>query len=519
MEDIFRGRIDDDVRAVNADTDRRILITNATVLTADDDLGDFARADILIEGKRIVAVGPGVGEHVSDAFVIDGTGRIAIPGFEDTHRHCWQNQLRRIVPDLDHNDAYLPVTHYWLGKYYLPEDIYAGNIIAALGCLDAGITTVLDFFHNARSADHSDAAVNAFLDAGIRGVHTQVSPASGHWDGQWPADMGRIKNEYFASDDQLLTLRMGLVGAQFASDTSRLSVAKLAEARELGVGIATDGVFGPYASRLISELGAQGVLGEDLLLIHCLDLEDDAWRHIVDSGTKVSLPITSDAQIGIAGAIPPLQRVVDEGILPSLSIDVEVTLAGDMFTQMRSALLVQHMLAFNRRWNGDATATGITLRDVFRWATIGGAEAIGLGRKVGSITPGNEADIVLLTADAINTMPMNNAYGTVVSAAETRNVDTVMVAGSIRKWRGELVGVDLAALQRRLETSRDNVLARAGYEFDVLEQPYGYADQVGTFPPKDPDSPIGFALPDPASAGHEMAGVIPRHRPAQRVRL
>ncbi len=139
----------------------------------DPDLGDLARGDVLIAGSRIEAVAPQLADAARhpDTLVVDGTGTIAIPGFQDTHRHCWQNQMRRLIPDCDHNSAYLAVMNEWLGPRYAPADVYAGNLISALGALDAGITCVLDFFHNPRTPEHSDEAIRALRD------WTATSPA------------------------------------------------------------------------------------------------------------------------------------------------------------------------------------------------------------------------------------------------------------------------------------------------------------------------------------------------------
>ena len=159
----------------------RVLLRGATVLTMDGKVGDFPSGDLLVEGSLIAAVGADLSDAARDgaALVIDARGLILIPGFQDTHRHCWQNQLRRLIPDCDDNSAYLAVTHEWVGFHYRPHDIYVGNLIAALGCIDAGITCVLDFFHNPRTPAHSDAAIRALKETGIRGVHASCGVLAG----------------------------------------------------------------------------------------------------------------------------------------------------------------------------------------------------------------------------------------------------------------------------------------------------------------------------------------------------
>jgi cytosine/adenosine deaminase-related metal-dependent hydrolase len=110
----------------------------------------------------------------------------------------------------------------------------------------------------------------------------------------------------------------------------------------------------------------------------------------------------------------------------------------------------------------------LTSRDVIRFATIQGARDLKLERKAGSLTPGKEADILLLDATAINVAPLNHVPGAVVTLMERSNVDTVIVAGKVRKWQGRLQDVDLAKLRAELEVSRDYLFKAAGVKPDLF---------------------------------------------------
>lgn len=462
--------------ASSNDDERWILLKGGTVLSMDPAVGDLAIGDVLIHGSTIDSVGTDLSEAAESAgaIVVDATGRIVIPGFHDTHRHCWQNQMRRLISDCDDNGAYLDVMHAWLGTKYRPEDVYIGNFISGLGALDAGITSMLDFFHNARTPEFSNAAVEGIRDTGIRGIHASCGPLSGEWDHSWPGDLPRLMNEYFPTTDQLMTVRVGALGASFVREDIALTPDKVEIARELGIGLTSDGIAAEAASDRVIALGRAGLLGPDVTLIHCLDIAEEAWRHIADSGVQVSIPTTSDAQLGIYGGIPMIQEALDHGIRPGLSVDVEVSLSSDMFTQMRTLFNIQRMNALNKRYNGLPYPAPLDCRDILELATIRGAETNGLGDVSGSLTPGKQADVVLITADDWNTLPLNHAYGTVVIAADTRNVETVLVAGQVRKWGGTLVGHDLASVRAKVEASRDWVLDTAGFELDVLNQTVGF---------------------------------------------
>jgi cytosine/adenosine deaminase-related metal-dependent hydrolase len=110
----------------------------------------------------------------------------------------------------------------------------------------------------------------------------------------------------------------------------------------------------------------------------------------------------------------------------------------------------------------------LTTRDVLRYATMNGAKHLRLDKKVGSLTPGKEADINILDAEAINVAPLNQVPGAVVSLMDRGNVETVIVAGKIRKWKGKLLDVNLRSLRRQLENSRDYVFAKAGIPQDIF---------------------------------------------------
>jgi 5-methylthioadenosine/S-adenosylhomocysteine deaminase len=179
---------------------------------------------------------------------------------------------------------------------------------------------------------------------------------------------------------------------------------------------------------------------------------------------------------------PPLLKLGSLGMEPSLSVDVECTLTADFFTQMRSTMNMQRVLVNQMVLDqglppnplnaypppAPGTPALLTTRDVLRFATINGAKALRLDHKTGSLTPGKEADILVLDATAINVAPLNQVPGAVVSLMERTNVETVIVAGKIRKWKGRLLDVDVPRLRQQLEASRDHIFAAAGIPQDLF---------------------------------------------------
>jgi len=202
-------------------------------------------------------------------------------------------------------------------------------------------------------------------------------------------------------------------------------------------------------------------------------MSDAAWQKVKDVGAQVSVAVA--IEMNMRHGEPPIIKMQSLGMEPSLSVDVECTMTADFFTQMRVCMNMQRMIVnqmvleqgdFNppNQWPTPVAGTPplLTTRDVLRYATMNGAKGLRLDGKVGSLTPGKEADIIILDAEAINVAPLNQVPGAVVSLMDRTNVETVIVAGKIRKWKGKLVDVNLNRLRQQLESSRDYIFSAAG---------------------------------------------------------
>ena len=344
---------------------RPILFRGGAVLTLDPDLGELDDADVLVVGDIIEAVGRDL-TAPDGAQIVDARDHILMPGFVDGHRHCWQGSLRRLVTEAD-LPGYMAVTHDGVARHYRPEDMYAGDLVALLGALDQGFTTVVDLSHNTRSRAHADAVFRAYRDTGIRAVHASAPPNAHEWEEHWPGDLERLSG--IVADEDLITLRMAI-------DMRRVQPARdlMAIARGLGLGITFRRGHGRRVGRRDHRTRRAGLLGPDVTFVHATSLHDDAWTQLTNSGAHVTLATTSDEQLGLAGAIPPAQRVMDNGMRPGLSVDVEISLAGDPFAQMRATLLTQRMLATADRMAGLPADVCSRAPRCWTWATIGGAE-------------------------------------------------------------------------------------------------------------------------------------------------
>jgi cytosine/adenosine deaminase-related metal-dependent hydrolase len=438
----------------------RILIKGGTIVSLDPKVGDIAKGDILIEGKKIIAVGGIL--KADGAQIIDAVNCILIPGFVDAHRHAWEGQLRRINPNAATLDAYSAATHLSFAKFYRPEDIYVGNMITALGCIDSGITCFIDNSHNARTGAHSDMAIRALMDSGVRAVHAAAGPQAGEWDHQLPQDLARLQKQFFSSTDQLVTLRIfaGPVRDQWAL------------ARQLGLRITME-FQGPVMGKMMDAFADENLLGPDVTFNHCGNLPESTWQNIKKAGVTIDVCPRSDSQYGLGEGFPAYQKALDHGIKPGFSVDNETSYSTDMFMEMRTAFHIQRAAATNRKLNGEANPPApVSVRDVLECATINGAGCAGLSDKIGALAPGKEADIVMIRADDINLYPSNNAIGTVVAAADRSNIDTVIIGGVIRKQHGKMVGVNMERFRKMADDSRRYLFEKAGYKPDIFAESF-----------------------------------------------
>lgn len=444
---------------------RKTLIKGGVVLSMDPEVGNFAVGDVLLEGSKILAVGASIA--ADDAAVVDAAGRIVMPGFVDTHHHQFETALRgQLANGILINDGrpesaqnYYETVLQKFSNAYRPEDVYINELYGSIAQLDAGVTTVMDVSQIHHSPEHSDAAIEGIRDAGRRSVF-------GYFEGwgesaRYPADARRIKQQYFASDDQLMTMVMGgEIYIPGYEESWRIG-------RELGLPIALH-VVGTFGMQPVFDgIGAAGLFGPDNIFIHMTGMSDAGWQYAADAGAHVSLSVPIEMQM--RHGTPPLQKAIDLGMSISLSSDVECTMTADFFTQMRSFVTLQRMEANAKALAGQDYPRLVTAREAIHAATMGGARGLKLDHRIGSLTPGKDADIILLDTEALNVAPLNNAPGAVVTLMERSNVEAVLVAGQVKKWKGQLLGFDIARLSADLAASRDHVFATAGIARDLFQ--------------------------------------------------
>jgi 5-methylthioadenosine/S-adenosylhomocysteine deaminase len=461
---------------------RPVVLRAGTVLTMDDRKTVLKEADVLVVGERIEAVGQAL--NVPDRTLeIDARGGIVMPGMIDTHRHMWQTAMRGYGADWTLTQYFV---WYYLehGKSFRPEDVYAGNLLSAIESLDAGVTTTVDWSHGLQTPQHADAAVDALEEIPGRFVLAYGNIQAGPWQWSTAPEFRDFVNRRIHGSDML--------GFQMAFDVTGdpqfPEKAAFEVARELGVGVTTHaGVWGATNDDGIRLMHDHGFMTPETVYVHAATLTDDSYQRIAATGGSVSVSTESEQSCG--QGYPPTWILRSHGIPVSLSMDTSVWWSGDLFSAMRSTLGAdrsrEHLEAHAK---GD-TVTNCHLRadQVVEWATRGGAKALGLDAKVGSLEVGKKADVVLIKNDSSPAMfPLLNPYGHVAFQAQRGDVHTVVVNGRVVKHEHRLVGIDLGRARRTVEATVEYLQDKLGPESwekgmnpdipetKILDNPYTY---------------------------------------------
>jgi cytosine/adenosine deaminase-related metal-dependent hydrolase len=437
-------------------TERSVLFQGGTIVTMDDHIPNLVKGDVLVRGNRIEAVAPSI--PVGDAEVIDASGKIVMPGLIDAHHHAWLGVLRRLMPDVDDLFDYIDVVGERVGSHYRPNEMFLSTRLTAVASIDAGITTIIDASHNSRSPEHTDAALEALARSGIRALHMVGAPMDkGASFAHLPRDLDRLAAHWNGHGSRV---RVGLFG--------QLNLEWWKVARQLNMSILTE--FIGDLAKLGPEFAVKGVLGPHNIFNHCTRVSAETWKLFADSGVNITINPRSDALFGFDDDGFAYQQAIDAGLQPALGIDLDTAFGSDMFGEMHALFNQQRAAMRNRRFRGEVDVPApISVDAVLRAATVNGARAAGLADQIGTLTPGKQADLIMLRTDSAAVFPVTNAIATIVQAVERSDVETVMVGGEIRKRDGKLVGVDVAALAREIEASREYLAEASGYRVDLFK--------------------------------------------------
>ena len=424
----------------------RILIRGATVLTLDAQ-GDLPQADVLVTDDRITGIAPSL--HVDDAEVVEAAGCIVIPGLVNAHMHTWQTALRGVAANWTLLE-YFKNMHAGLATVFEPQDLYIATLMGSLNQLNCGTTTLADWCHNNPTPEHNDAAIQGLLESGIRAAFFHGTPKPDPKPGQTPfwevphprAEIERLLKKH--QGNPLLSVQAAVLGPHYC--TMDVALEDFRMAGELGI-IASLHQGGGAARTPDGweRLEAAGLLGDNINIVHGHALSDEQLKRFCELGMSFSAAAESEMSQGHGH--PITGRLRQFGRAPSLGVDLESVMSGDMLSQARIALGIQRSLdnVAHRAAHGTIPSTStITTREALSWVTIEGARMLKQEHRIGSLAPGKQADLVVIRATDLNMQPVHDPVSTVVMQTSLANIDSVMVAGRWKKRDGRLVGVDLA---------------------------------------------------------------------------
>lgn len=441
----------------------RTLIKGGNVLTLDPTIPDAAQGDVLVENGRIVAVGPSIAAD-DVAETIDAKGMIVMPGLVNAHIHTWQTGLRGLAGDWAAIN-YFRAMHAGLATFFKPEDIYIANLVGALNQINSGTTTIADWHHNNPTPAHSDAAIDGLMESGIRAVFLHGSPKPDPKPGQKPyseipmprSEVERIRKGRLSSDDALVTMGLAILGPQMAVHKVCMTDFALAREFDLVASLHHSGakMLGPeaYASAAKAKL-----LGPKVNVVHGNALTPGDLDVLIDNGATFC--VTTEVEMQMAYGEPLSGRVRERGGLFGIGSDIESAYAADMFCVMRTTVQGERYFAGMRSLatKGEAPfPIPVTTREALRWATMDGARMLHMDHRIGSLTPGKDADIILLRSTDLNMLAASNPVHAAVMYANPGNVDTVMIRGKLMKRDGKPLTANLAEKAAALIRSGERI--------------------------------------------------------------
>lgn len=464
------------------------LVAGGRVLLGSPRDARFERADVLIVDGKIASIGLDLDRANVDE-VLDATGTVVVPGFVDTHHHLWETNLRGMTAGWDIIDFSWGIRFHH-SAIQSAEDIYAGTYAGALSALDAGITTTLDFSHAINSPEHARQGLQAAHDSGLRtlfayGLVAAPYAASGFADDEARrSDLRSLRAELFSSDDNSALVTLGVAVNDIGGVPWAQTKAEYELARELDLVTTshTNSTWSPQRAPEIGWLHHDGLLGDRQVHAHMNTTSDHELQLVADAGAGIASTPETELQMGMG--FPIFARAALRGIPVGLGTDIQANNPADAFTQMRLGMHAETARAnqplLDAWGTGALHGVAVTPAEILHHATLGGAQVLGLDGVTGSIEVGKAADLVLVRSDRLHHRPMLDQMAALVLHSRVSDVDTVLVAGTVRKRGGALEEASAAKAARLVDAAWDRldpqIEARGGR---LPARPDGLLEQIG----------------------------------------
>lgn len=410
-----------------------LLIRNAAVVTMNASREVLRDADVLIDGDRIVSVGPHSRTRRRLATrVIEGKGLVVLPGLIHSHLHACQTLCRNHADGLELLD--------WLRERIWPFEashdaasMRASADLTFLELITSGATACLDM----GSVRHYDAVFESARDAGLRlvGGKCMMDAGQGVPAGLREtteasvAESVRLLEKWHGAENGRLTYAFAPRFVLSCTEALMRQVGELAKAR--GVRIHTHASENPTECDLVREktgldnvsyFGSLGMLGPHTTLAHCVWVTADEQRVLRETRTCVCH--CPSANFKLASGVAKIPELVQQGITVGLGADgAPCNNTLDIFHELRLAALI-HLPRVG--------PTGFSAMKALELATVNGAKALGLEKHIGSIEPGKKADLTLVDVSGTHLTPISDdPVATIVYSAQSRDVRHVIIDGQV----------------------------------------------------------------------------------------
>ncbi len=452
-----------------------LLIKNAIIVTVNSKKDIFWGGAVAIQGDKIVDVGNSeeiCAKYPAAKDTVDAAGKVVFPGFVNTHTHLFQTLLKGLGDDVVLSRWCAAMT-FPCSAYLTEEDCYSGAVLGCLEGLHSGITTMIDYMNPHNRPGLSDPIIKAFNDLHLRGVYGRGSMNTGEQFGvpravmqdvdTVAADCRRLLTRYHGSSNGRIRIWVAPAAAWSNSREMLQCLWKLTREFDTGFTIhISETPFDREASRQIhglvdaEALQELGIVGPNVLLVHCVHLSDRDIRMIKHYDMKVSHNTVSNMYL--SSGVAPVPRMLESGITVGLGVDGAASNnSQDMIELMKCTALL------HKAYTMDPTI--ITAEKVLEMATIDGARALGMDDEVGSLEVGKKADVVIFNPNlAAKSIPMHNPVSTLVYSSSEANVETVVIDGEVVLRDGKVLLIDEPKFLTEAQQIAEDLAERAGVE-------------------------------------------------------
>ncbi|KMZ11617.1 hypothetical protein BHUM_05847c [Candidatus Burkholderia humilis] len=437
------GQVTRDTQTVQDDAPESLLIRNATVLSMDSTVGDHAQADVLIRAGKIVAVGANIDAH--DTAMLDARGMIALPGLINRHWHMWNSLARSYAPTASGTRFFQAIKT--LSAAFRPQDNHLAVRCAFAEAISGDITHVMNWAHNIRSPEHAEAELHAMRESGASGrfLYGYAQDASPTTTNDF-ADIERVRKQYFNASDNAINLGVAIRGPERTPRSTWQTEMAFAQRQRLPLSVHVSVTRDAQKQQAIEHMRMAGFLDAATELVHVTHASDGYFEHI--AAAKSSVVITPLTEMRVGYGVTPVKRMLDGGIRPSIGNDTTVFSGNaDLFGVVRVVLNLANGQAENE--------LAVSARCVLEMATIDAARSLGLESRIESLSPGKQADVILVDVNHVDAAPLIDPIAFVTEDAQPAHVRHVIARGRFLKRDGRLTGIDTAQLVRDVDETWD----------------------------------------------------------------